>query len=193
MIGVYKIHHTASGCFYFGSTGNYAKRQKHHLHHLRRGYHGNKLLLEMYTRAPELTWEFTPCETREDAYRLEETLIRKNWENPKLCNAAYGRSGWYAGTMPDGVRRKIADTQTGKVHSDETKQLMSLQRRGKKKSTEWSNKIAEASRLRVKVGDVVYIGRNAAAEAFGIHPGTVTERARSTSKKFSDWSIVDSV
>ena len=180
-----------AGVFYFGSTGNYAKRQKHHIHHLRRGIHGNKFLLELFVHAPELTWEFVPCETREEAYQLEETLIRKNWENPKLCNAAYGRSGWYAGTMPDGVRRRIAETQTGKVHSDETKLLMSRQRRGKKKSTEWSNKIAEASRLRVMVGDVVYIGREAAAAAFGIHPGTVTDRARSTSKKFADWSIVE--
>ncbi|MNF23926.1 NUMOD3 motif (2 copies) [compost metagenome] len=191
VIGVYTIRHVASGAFYFGSCGSYPRRKASHLHHLRHGEHGNKNLQELYCHSPELIWEFTPCDSREEAYELEEKLIRQHWENPRLCNISYGRSGWYAGMMPEETKRKIAEAQTGKVHSDETKALMSDQRRGKKKSTEWVNKIAEASRLQIMVGDVVYSGCAAAAAAYGIHPQTASERARSTSKKFSDWTVVE--
>lgn len=191
VIGVYTIRHLTTGGFYIGSSENYPQRKQHHIYHLRTGIHGNKNLQELYCRSPELAWEFTPCVTHADALRLEEQLIRQNWGKPGLCNIAFGGSGWHAGTMPLDVRQKIAATKTGTRLSDETKALMSSQRTGKKKSTEWSNKIAEASRLKIKVGDVIYSGCKAAAEAYGIHPNTVSERAKSDSKKFSDWSIVE--
>lgn len=191
MIGVYVIRHSASGGFYIGSTVNYIHRQRQHLSNLQQNTHENKNLQRLYSDSPGLTWEFTQCNDRESALLLEESMIRQHWGNPKLCNIAFGKSGWHAGTMPDEVRQKIADSQTGKKHSVETKALMSTQRRGKQKTTEWVNKIADSQRLQIKVGDVVYNGAVTAARALGISDVTVLNRARSTSKKFDDWSIVE--
>lgn len=202
-IGVYFIRH-ASGLFYIGSTGNISMRKSGHKHDLMRGRHKNAKLQQAFLTNPNIIFEFYPTTTREEAYALEDEWIRNSWGNPLLANLVpYARL--QPGMAPQEVidrlravnrgkvvsketRNKISTANKGMVRQDSTKVLMSSQRRGVSKSPDWSDKIAEAKRIKVVVDGVEYPSATAVTLVYGCSIPTVMNRCRS--EKFPNWKIV---
>lgn len=156
---VYTIHDKASGCYYFGSTADYEKRIERHMCELERSKHHNVKMQKLYDSGAEFYSVFTLCKSREDAYELENDLIRSNRNDPKMLNigtAAIGGDNLtyhphrdiilermsaalrcrYS-TMDASERRlmhgKLGDKNGmyGRQHTDESKRKMSEKLKGK--------------------------------------------------------------
>lgn len=83
---IYTIHDKKSGCYYFGSTLDYDKRIERHMSELSRGKHHNIRMQELYDNGAELYSIFVTCETRDEAYMLENDMIHSNRNDPKMLN-----------------------------------------------------------------------------------------------------------
>lgn len=94
----------------------------------------------------------------------------------------------YGKPVPEEVKQKIVASTSGeknhffgRTHSEESKRLISEKKKGVP---------SPSRRKRVRIGETIYESVNAAAEAFGIHPSSMTERLRSKSGKFKDYAYV---
>ncbi|MNK86052.1 NUMOD3 motif (2 copies) [compost metagenome] len=118
MIGAYIIRHPATGIFYIGSTANYNQRQWDHLSGLRRGQHRNPTLQKAYIASPEITWEFIPTNTEEEARELERQMLQANYGHVSMAN--------YIGARPLTTEHREAISQglIGKPLSQEHREAM---------------------------------------------------------------------
>lgn len=66
----------------------------------------------------------------DSAYAHEQLLLHEVWGDPLLLNKWVGPLGGKRGQITDETRRKISESQTGKVTSDETKHLISQTKTG---------------------------------------------------------------
>lgn len=185
MIGVYIIRHPTSGVFYIGSTGSYSKRQKNHLHALRQNSHHNAALQQAYSINPNITWEFHPTTTRDEAYALERSMIKSNVIDPAMANLKH------AVEMTAEHRAIHAEVRLGTKHHPDTLAKMSRTRSGSPKNPEWSDKIAESRRMGIEVNGVAYRSATEAATAHGITLTGALHRARNPNPKFAHWKFIN--
>lgn len=151
---VYRLVHRPTGKFYIGSTDLIEDRKVQHMESLRKGHHQNVRLQRFYNRKGPKGFEFEVHEVknRKEAYALEQRLITKHLDNPKLMNIGKGSFGGdNISRHPD--RDKIIAKMTRSVQemwdnaSIEFRESHAEKRRGKnngmfgKKHTEESRKM----------------------------------------------------
>lgn len=214
MIGVYIIRHPASGMFYIGSTGDYTRRQVVHMSQLRTGTHTNVHLQAAYNSDPNITWEFIPTNTREEAYASEQSMIQSYFGHANIANIIYARprpeehraaiaeswtderraqhSQMLAECWTDEKRAAMASAKMGTTHNQETINKMSDTRTGMTKTPEWVDKIADSRRVGIIVDGVAYRSATEAAIAHNTSPTTVLHRARNPNPKFQNWAFASS-
>ena len=215
--GAYVVEHLGTEKWYVGSTSDLIARRSDHNSTLRRGVHKNEALQKAYNQDPRITVKFIVTEDREQAYDVEEELIRRlSQEQPdKLFNIATNT-------------RKSA---LGLIRSEETKQKMSLSRMGKgtgKQTPEHVEKcrltrlgkkqrpeVVAARRARllgrtfsetqlenmrrsrdpmkkpVCIDGTIYPSLIAASQKLGVNKAVVGKRLRSNTPRFKDWVYVD--
>lgn len=189
MIGIYCITHMKSGHFYIGSTGNFKQRKYNHTTHLNRNVHCCKKLQELFNDDSALNFTFFPSTSREVAYAAEGDLLELYKNDPRLCNTTKLCNGGLV-KHTEASLRLMAEKKFGKTHTVETLNVMSLTRKGKKKSKEWSHKIAESRHKSLKVNEVIYQSLTEAAAALNLSVQTVANRCHNTGVKFKDWLFV---
>lgn len=213
-VGVmYVITHEPTGHFYVGSSSNFANRKGQHLWSLKSGSHHNKRLQELYDKNPQLTFDTTPCESRERAYDLEQAAITANKDNPLLLNFCIDvRSPMKGLKFSDDHRLKISETNKGRVLDGEWRAKLAAAKMGKTQSEETRLKkslatkgrplaethrlaAAEASRLAcgkpVSIQGVVYPTLISASMAIGMEKRSVVRRLVSEDPKYQDWFYVE--
>lgn len=82
----YALLHRSSGSAYVGSTGDLYKRLAQHNGDLRRGVHKNSNLQEAYDTDPVFDLAFAKASSKEEALKLEQTLITEHYGSGKLLN-----------------------------------------------------------------------------------------------------------
>lgn len=124
--GAYILTHVDTGIFYVGSTGDFVSRKGDHYHLLRHDKHHSRILQQVYNDNQNISFQFFPTETREDAYDLEQKLLDDNSRNNRMSNIAINSrlatKGLY---MSPEQKAKISTAGLGRKHTEETKQKIS--------------------------------------------------------------------
>ena len=148
--GIYKITCTANGKFYIGSSVNLRRRRYWHFHELQTNIHANKHLQSAYNKYGskafifEIIESFPKTVTAKDLFKIEQEYLDRlmPWDNKigyNLCRTT--------GQPAD---------RTGTNHSEETKQLMSRNRKGKPKSEKFKqtmSKIMQGRSMKERTND----------------------------------------
>lgn len=114
-----------SGHFYIGSTWNFTLRLRRHLQQLKRNKHHSKLLQQHFKDESDITSKLIPCDSRMEAYALEEKMIAESWDNPLFCNTQRpeDRGANLRGIKrPDAVGKKISAAKTGVLRGPMSKE-----------------------------------------------------------------------
>lgn len=131
--GIYKLHCTASGKFYIGSSQELERRRIHHYNRLRAGKHGNPYLQNSYNLYGEAAIQFEVLEYCDvsDLLITEQKYIDQHKGTGKLFNVAEvagaamrnrrhspqtiqkmkrsGGTAWKGKHLPEEHRRKISE------------------------------------------------------------------------------------
>lgn len=118
--GIYKITNKLTKQFYIGSSSNLIKRKCHHFSDLKKNKHFNKYLQNAWNKYGEKNFVFEIIEEIED----KNTLIEKEqcWLDKTRC---YNRDVGY------NIRTR-AESNLGRVVSEETKEKLSNALKGRK-------------------------------------------------------------
>ncbi len=126
--GIYKIINKKTGDFYIGSSNNFQNRFGVHKNHLKNNTHCNSYLQRVFNKYGNENINFEVIE-----YMIDETLLLE-------------REQFYIDTLiPKYNLRKIASSNLGFKHSEETKKKMSKTHKGKKLSDKTKEKIRLAN------------------------------------------------
>ena len=124
--GAYILTHVDTGIFYVGSTRNFYNRKKEHLHLLKNDKHHSRVLQKVYRDNQNISYQFFPTETREDAFDLEQKLLDENSQNKYMSNIAINSrlatKGLYV--SPE-TKAKMSRANLGRKHTEEAKQKIS--------------------------------------------------------------------
>lgn len=95
MIAVYILKLlSADGLFYVGSSVNIMARYARHLNELNKGIHHNSILQEGWnSNKPDYHFTMIPCASEEEARELENELLLKYKDDPKLANIGMSSVG----------------------------------------------------------------------------------------------------
>lgn len=114
-----------SGFFYVGSTDNFARRRMEHEGGFNRSNHVNRRLLDAYLDSGAYSFDWSPTDDRESAYRLEQALINEHRNNPLLLNFEK-----IVAVRDSAVSAKISETLMGHAVTDETRRKIGEARKG---------------------------------------------------------------
>jgi len=166
--GVYKIE--LNNKLYIGSTVRPFKyRWGDHLQGLRRGRHENGHLQNAYNKYGYTTLKFSilevvenkkECIPREQYYidtlkpeynvrQIAESNLgikRSKETRKKMSISAMGNTRTLGYKMPEEIKRKISESEKGKVVSEETKRKISVIQKGKVFSKEHKRKLSETKK-----------------------------------------------
>ena len=156
--GIYKIT-SPSGNFYIGSATNFRTRWALHRHELNHHKHANAILQHAVSKYGIDNLIFTPilyCEPK-DLLLYEQLAIDIMSPSYNICKIAGSVRGV---TRSLETRRKIANAHMGKLHTEETKKLLSKLNSGE------NNKrfgVTLDSNTKAKISQALtgkYIGKN---------------------------------
>lgn len=182
-IGVHSTNDTYDGYQGSGKRINYLKRKNEHL----------------------ITGIMMFCSTREEAFRLESTIVNADLLKDPLClNLIVGGKGTRSQQTIDKIsksntgkqhteetKQKIRKIRLGSSHTEKTKQLMSSQRKGKIVSSETLSKMRDSMQTAIyKTPDGEFKSYYHASEFYGITPTGMKKRFKSTNAKFKDYIII---
>lgn len=126
--GVYIISYNNKN--YVGSSSNLKKRLREHFSCLKRNTHPNKRLQNAYNKYGEIYFSYKIVATCPSEYliKLEQWFIDNTKNTVNLNPFAYSSKGR---KVLKKTRKKISKALTGKIVSEETKQLLSLAKLGR--------------------------------------------------------------
>lgn len=150
------VYRIVSDCgrFYVGSTGNFLKRITKHFVDLKAGKHHNVNLQELYDAGGKFNTTFAICMDREQAYEMEELIIRDYEGSSFLLNigrSAQGGDNFTLHPHREKIRLKYAlamvglteeerkrrfsnpgarNGMFGKTHTEEVRQVIAVANKG---------------------------------------------------------------
>lgn len=146
--GVYIISYNNKN--YVGSSSNLKKRIREHFSCLKKNTHPNKRLQNAYNKYGKIYFSYKIVATCPPEYliKLEQWFIDNTKNTVNLNPFAYSSKGR---KVLKKTRIKISKALTGKIVSEETKQLLSLAKLGKPHyvSEETKTKMSEAGKRKV--------------------------------------------
>ncbi len=161
--GIYSIT-SPSGRRYIGSAASFRRRWSTHLCSLRAGKHHSPQLQRAFNKYGEgaLKFEKLALCPITDLIVTEQEFIDRLKPEYNVCPVAGSTQGLKLGPHSAEHRRKIGESQRGKIISDEQRKLISEVHKGKRLSAEH---IASMSRLNSGAGNPFYGKKHA--------PGTI--------------------
>lgn len=177
MIGIYIIKCNANNKVYIGQSINLSQRLNEHKNKLIRGVHNNKHLQNAFNKYGQKTFIFDVLEVlQEENYNkeklniLEIEYISKFESNKRNKGFNIENGGNSVGKIGEETKKKISlalkgnhnntNAWLGKHHTEETKKLLSTQRKGKishlkgkKQSTEHIQKRIECQKGRIWINN----------------------------------------
>ena len=138
--GIYKITCTANGKFYIGSSVNLKRRHYGHFHELQTNTHSNKHLQSAYNKYGSETFIFEIIEVLPETIEHKEALIieQKYLDELNPCDRNIGFNMCKEAGSPRSCEKYVC--------SEETKQLMSKNRKGKPKSEKFKQIMSELTK-----------------------------------------------
>jgi group I intron endonuclease len=94
--GVYKLVDPETGAFYIGSTGNIEKRFARHMNDLKCNRHSSFRMQLHHDGSDGVNWKLDMSwltDDREDAYRVEDELIKMYSDDPLMLNSSISAKG----------------------------------------------------------------------------------------------------
>jgi group I intron endonuclease len=148
MPGVYEIVNLTNGNRYIGSAVQPSKRRRSHFSQLRRGVHHNQHLQSAFLLYGEAAFRFEVVVTCKTKDLIEEEQIRLDlYDAEDLYNGRMIASSNLGLKMSESSRAKMSAAQTGRTHSEASKNLMS--KLTSERPITWRLKLAEAATGRV--------------------------------------------
>lgn len=150
MQGIYKIKNTINNFSYIGSSKDIKRRFRNHKYFLRANKHGSIYLQRSWNKYGENNFIFEILETvdlqkdleNREQYHIDNTKCLYN-----LCKTA-GNTFGYKHT--EETKRKISESNKGKVLSNEVKNKISKALKGRKLSKEVRKKISISKKGKLK-------------------------------------------
>lgn len=136
--GIYQIKNIITGKIYIGSAVvSITKRWHRHKSLLRSNKHYNKHLQNAWNKDGESSFEWYIVEEVADKnqviereqYHMDDTQCYERINGYNLCKVAGSKLGQ---TLSEETKQKISIGRTGKLHTDETKKLLSDMKKGKR-------------------------------------------------------------
>lgn len=172
--GVYFITDPITGKSYVGSSSNLEMRRRHHAALLKTNSHYNQELQESYNQHRQLEIVYATVEDKELAETMEQTFLDEYFPSGVLMNRAsraklsmlspeiQNGNTWALGRVitPE-MRKKISESNKGKVLTDEHKQHLK-----------------DAKKFPVLIDGVEYRNAHDAASQIGISHDVVKNRIK---------------
>lgn len=150
--GIYRIYNKVNGKFYIGSTSNFRKRMREHLHSLRKNKHVNNYLQHAFNKYGEENFIFEVYENVDidDLIAVEQMILDelKSYDHSIGYNISknatsyrvFGEENPHFGVPKSAEHKmKISKSLLGHTQTEETKQKISLSLQGKNMGKEhWS-------------------------------------------------------
>lgn len=218
LTGIYVIESGFNGSSYVGSSGNVEKRLKEHEYLLKNNKHKNKKLQETFNLGPMAT-NAMPCETRKEAYEVEQKMLDKAFASPNVKTGCMNIST--SSTVPkyeitDEIRNKISEASRKRVMSQQHKDILSAVNKGKQYTLgyKFTTEQLEALRNRkhnsgyklsnehvtalieshpgqqVEINGIIYPSYCQAAKALNMDDSLVRYRVLSTKSKYENWKSI---
>lgn len=122
----YALLHRSSGSAYVGSTGDLYKRLARHNTDLRRGVHKNSNLQEAYDADPVFDLAFAKASSKEEALKLEQSLITEHMGSGKLLNLAHDAEKSALGLVfSDEVKERLRQAAAAQFSTQEARDAQS--------------------------------------------------------------------
>lgn len=133
MRGIYRILNTVTGQAYIGSSGNIADRMARHRRNLRAGTHANPRLQRAWVKYGRDVFDFeTVCQVSDDDDLLEVEQRYIDAEGAYNIIPAGAVPSFKGGRHTADVIERLRIARTGKVMSEESKDLVRAARTGRK-------------------------------------------------------------
>jgi len=150
-IGIYQIKCSSNGKVYVGSSKNIEERWIKHRYDLDRNIHHNQYLQSVWNKYGEHTFQFSILEVCAANVLLEreQHYLDILFDSTNVLNLARIAGSPHKLKHSEETKRKISEGNKGKKLSKETRQLMAIAKRGKKRgamSEEQKKKISESVR-----------------------------------------------
>lgn len=193
-IGVYCIESGLTGNTYYGSSQNVGRRLKNHASLLKAGKHVNAKLQKEFDQGHPLATNTQPCNTREEAYALEQSILDDAAESPYLLNLSLKAKG----TSVPGMRQSAEFCARQKENSTRIMQdplkreQVSLFMKGNQhalgtvRTKESMVASAKATSKPIVADGVWYPSSSEASKQTGLASGTVHNRLNSAT--FPNWT-----
>lgn len=117
--GVYIYHDPESFQTYVGSSGDVECRKKTHDYLLATGRHVNKRFQQAFDQGAKFEFESMPCEDREQAFQLEQSILDEFSSSELLLNRSRSAKQCIVTHTPE-TKEKIRQALTGRTQSPET-------------------------------------------------------------------------
>lgn len=221
----YILTHIKSGDFYIGSTGDFKSRRQKHIGALNRNKHSNPNLQRRYNEDKELSFSIFIANDREDAYKMEQELINKYKNDKKCLNVGLdvrapnlgkkfsditrakiaSRKGIlhhaYGKKFSEEHKRKISQSNLGKINTIESIEKNRLAHLGKKASEETKTKMSiyrtgkylgkdNPHAQTVSIDGIIYNTVKEACENLKIAKSTLWRRINYKELGYNNWFYV---
>lgn len=114
--GTYCIKNTLNNRCYYGSSLDLKSRKYQHFRELRKNIHTNSFMQNDFNKCGEGVFEFTIMETTNELLLKEQLLLDLFFDNKRKCY---------------NINPVAGASRLGTKHSEESKKLMSLSKKGK--------------------------------------------------------------
>ncbi len=171
--GIYRIRCVIDDKAYIGSSVSIRQRWRLHKYNLKNGKHHSPHLQNAWVKYGEENFVVEVVKLVDKEFLLAEEQYYIDTECPeynvcKVAGSNYGVPSPKKGVeqeISNEVRFRMGSGWRGKSLTDETKQLMSETRKGRKKSPEWKSKIAESVKKKhQEPTDAMIAGRSRTAQ-----------------------------
>lgn len=152
--GIYFIKNIINDRLYIGSSNNIHNRWYDHLRELRANKHYNKFLQRSFNKYGENNFVFGVLEICNQLYLFErEQFYLDTYKNLYNIEKVAGKPPSQLGkVVSDKTRAKIADIWRGRKHTEQTKKMLSNQKKGKTLSENHRKNLSTAFLNSSKVG-----------------------------------------
>ena len=156
--GIYKITNTKTGDFYIGSAINFKKRFGIHISTLKNQKHDNQILQKVYNKYGLEKLSFEIVEVIKDKKNLisrEQYYLDNLKPKYNICKIAGSTLGYKFSNESKVKMSKAKENyvpwNVGKFHLKETKEKISITKKGKKLSEEHKKRISGGSGKKFKI------------------------------------------
>lgn len=211
MPGAYVLKHTPTGKFYIGSSQDVPRRIWHHMWLLKNNRHHIPELQDIFSGEIDIETIVVSCDTRDQAYDLEQQWLDNNWGNPRLLNTCPNARSLLGVVRSEETRLKISRSNKGRIITDDQRERIRNTLKGRKLTAEHIEnqtatrrnrprteaelehlmRIQKATHKACVIEGIRYSSARAASRELDLPYQTVVSRLKSPTDKWKEWYQID--